>query len=188
MPTMTRKQYDAGLDAICERYERQGAFGSPEVSRAMNEAIERFKATATIVETAPAAVARKPKVSKAIKRAVREALTAAGAPKPAPGTGQAPVQPARRPAAPAKAPQEMNIDELTAATGAVGAGRVSPFWRGAGESAPAPAVAETAPARPGKALHQMSSEELEAHFGAAFGTAAEAAGMGSPLWKGINGG
>lgn len=119
---------------------------------------------------------------KAVKARLREALTAAGAPKPPPGTGQAAAQPARRPAgraaAPAKQPHQMTDDELKGSLGStLAAGTESPFWQAMTESAPPGGVAETGPAS-GKPLHQLDQDELRA------ATAVFATGGQSPFWAG----
>ena len=167
MPRMTRNQYDAGLDRIMDRYERLPRTLTETDHRSLNRELAEFKRAAEIVETtarapaarpatrsvretAPPRAASRPAASKPAKPSkrdrriatiVRETLTAAAGPKPAPGT-TAPAKPTATAKAPAKALHEMDGDQLAAATVASVRG-ASPFWRPQ-ESAPAAPITESA--------------------------------------------
>jgi hypothetical protein len=196
MATMTKDQYDAGLDAICDRLERIEAPTDADVA-ACNEALEQFKATARIVPAqGPAKPAARPPARAAsakpakgarraarIARAVSESLTAAHA---------AARQPA--PQAPVRELHEMSTDELaeTAAGAyrAVGEGR-SPFWESAppgvqqgpaGTTGPTVNVIPVPPPDELPVLSDMSSEDWEAASAAWF-LAASRAGRPSPFWQ-----
>jgi len=155
MTTLTPAQRRARADAILAEADRSG--------NGIVAAIETVKSRRLFGETTATRPASRPAAStskKAAKRAgeaqriarvVTEALTAAAAPKPSPGT----TAPASRQAAtkpPAKALREMTGDELdaAAATAYRGVGGKSPFWaQPARESAPAAPIREAAPPAPG---------------------------------------
>jgi hypothetical protein len=195
---ISRTEYDRRLDELCDRY-RNGT--TPALARQLNESLAAFKASVVIVEkaparpasrhpaarpvreTAPSRSAPRPTASKPSKRErritriVRETLTAAAAPKPAPATA-APVQ--RPPAAkmPPQALHEMSADELAAATVA-GVGGASPFWQPR-ESAPAAPVLESVAVdeRDARDLASLSNDGLDA----VFDRLNQRRGLASPLW------
>jgi hypothetical protein len=195
MPRMTRVQYDAGLDRICDQYDDLGLpMGSPAQGRVltkMNAALETFKRTAEIVETtsrpaarpaaravAETAPARQRPSRKAERRAarvaqaVRESLAATAAPKTA--------APARAAAAPPPRLTDLSSDDLDAAAFRSVTGTRSPFW--ADESTPAAPVTESQTEPPARPLHEMSPDELGAHTAAVFGTYGRQQGYESPIW------
>jgi hypothetical protein len=206
MPTMTKTQYDAGLDAICDRLERIEAPTATDLT-ACNEALEKFKATARIVpaqrtsqprpaaETTARPATRAParaasaKPAKGAKRAARiakavsESLTAAHA------AARRPV-----PQAPVRELHEMSTDELAetaaAAYRAVGESQ-SPFWEAetpgvqqgpAGSVGPRVNVIPVPPPDQLPVLSDMSSEDWERASGQWF-LAASQARHPSPFWQ-----
>jgi hypothetical protein len=92
MPTMTRDQYDAGLDMIMAKYERLPRTLTETDKTNLNRELAVFKRTAVITETTatrqPAASkpAKRPKRERRVARVVRETLTAAAVPRPSPRT------------------------------------------------------------------------------------------------------
>ena len=190
------------LDAVTEgvrRYKeimRGNAAPAAASARRVGHASETQRRTAKAVRKA----AR-------IEAAVRDALTAAQAPQPPPGTGQAPISgSASRTAAPAKPLHELSADELTDALAATyrDVSAKSPFWaQGARETAPAAPVREAAPGYPQrpasailppigvsaipapdpvKPLHQMDFEEMFQACADWF-TAQSRQGHQSPFWQ-----
>ncbi|MFI5069024.1 MAG: hypothetical protein ACHP9Z_34290 [Streptosporangiales bacterium] len=136
MRTITRAQYDAGLDAICDRHGHVPS--GPKAAR-LNEELERFKRS-VIVEAAPdlraataiaeAAIAKHEAARtarKAARRAVREqGLTAAAVL----GRQPPPAVPAAAVGALADKPlHEMSRDEL-ASVAVAGTTGASPFMSG----------------------------------------------------------
>lgn len=95
---------------------------------------------------------------------VRETLTAAQAPRPAPGPGGA-------------APAARDGDDGLFAAMAAQTGRGSPFWQ-----TPVATGAGAAP-EPSKPLHQMDADEFRAHAQAGFTANAAARGFASPAWS-----
>jgi hypothetical protein len=197
MPTMTKRQYDAGLDKIMDRYERAGA-------AVVNEKLEAFKSSAVIVETAPRPAARpsasgrarRPKLNKRGRRIaketarilaaarVRETLTAAAGPKPPPGAAaQVPAGRSSARKTTAKAPAEMSADELGAAT-LSSVGGQSPFWRPAAVETAAVAALTEAASAPPKPLHTMTGDELADYAKGQWAALGQAAGYASPAWAG----
>lgn len=88
MPTMTRVQYNAGLDRIWDQFERDygDQMSLPPAAALMDESLARFKASATIVESAPTRRPGRPAAADAKKasagQAVRSAAVAASASRP----------------------------------------------------------------------------------------------------------
>jgi hypothetical protein len=185
MPTtMSRKQYDEHLDALCDRYRNGEA---PVLAARLNEALSNFKAGVVIVESAPAprkgataplAKTKGSKRARRISRIVSEALTAAAAPRPASGTG-GPAKPKATANAPNKALHEMSGDELAAAT-VSGVDGPSPFWRPR-ESAPAAPIAESTTAPTERDLADPASLS-GAGLDEVFGRVNQRRGLVSPLW------
>jgi hypothetical protein len=199
--TLTSAQRKARAAAIFAESEATGC----SIVEAIRRVAPAFSGAKAVAETAPArpaaarvtgTPAKAPRLGKRSKkiakeaarilaaRAVRETLTAAASPKPAPGAAAAQA-PERRPAgrqSAGKAPHEMSGDELAAATVA-GVGGESPFWRSAAETAPPGAVTETSSSPP-KPLHQMSGDELHAYARDRFTARGRAAGFASPTWAG----
>jgi hypothetical protein len=169
--TMTRAQYDAGLDRLCDRYQN-GA--TPAQAARLNEALATFKAGVTIVESvsrapvrraaAPTAKpAKRSKRAARIAQAVTETLTAA----PKPATADVPLH-------------QVDVDQLGALTAErLSAGSGSPFCRGVRESAPAAPVTETEAAATGRDLASLSNGGLDA----VFDRLNQRRGFGSPLWR-----
>jgi len=200
---ITRTEYTRRLDEICDKY-RDGA--TPALARQLNESLADFKSSVVIVETAPARptpgrpVARpvretapsrpasRPAASKSAKPSkrdrriaavVRETLTAAAGPKPAPGTTGT-VKPTVTAKAPAKPLHELDPDQLgLVATERLGAGAASPFWRPQESGPAAPITESAAPTEQDLAdLASLSNDGLAT----VFDRLNQRRGLSSPIW------
>jgi hypothetical protein len=188
--TMTRAQFNRRLDELCDKY-RDGA--TPALARQLNEALSSFKASAVITETtAPTRPAARPatarpaakpaKVSKRQRRiiaaAVRESLTAAGAPQPPPGNMPKAAPKAATPTVPL---HRVDVDQLAAMTAQrLGAETRSPFWS-VRESGPAAPIAESTAAAAERDLADLASLSSDG-LNAVFDRLNQRRGLASPLW------
>jgi hypothetical protein len=178
MPTMTKDQYDSGLDRIMDKYERLPRTLTEADHTNLNLELALFKRSAVIVETtAPARAPARPsrpaarssaaKLAKQEKRrrriveAVHETLTAAGAPKPPPGRTP---QVAPRAVTPDVPLHQLDADQLDGMARSLGAAGASPFWRQLQESTAAAPVTEsvTEAEQTARDLASLTGEGLDA--------------------------
>lgn len=153
---LTRKQRKAVKKILVATAMQRGG-----TAAAAGRAAESVLSAAITEQAVNKAVKRRLKeTAKAGKQQIREALTAANAPQPAPGTGNAPAG--------------TGEDGLLAT---MAAGRQSPFWR----DAQAPQETASAP-DPGRPLHQMDPDEFRAYAAGALTAHGRANGFGSPAW------
>jgi hypothetical protein len=186
---MRRADYDAGLDRIWAKFEREygdSVYSRPDVAAAMNGAIENFKQDAVITETS----SPRPAPSKRSRRGGK--LVTGPAAAKAASTGSSPsARPTTQPGAAIPAPKppsadlkSLDSDALAAMTREqLAAEAKSPFWRPTRESGPlSSTVTETvlAPAP----LHQLSTDDLHDHARNVFAEHARSAGLVSPVWAG----
>ena len=193
MARITRAQYERDLDRIWEHYCGSATSVTPLQGRSVDEmtaAIDAYKQTAVIIESAPAAAkpvaGKRPKTvpskrAQRIAKSVAESLAAKMQPK------AAAVSTAAQPGVPL---HETDGDVLAGQlVRGLGTGTVSPFWTRPGESvpaAPAAPVTETTTPAAGKPLHLMTNDELLAHASATLTAATPA--LKSPLWGGASNG
>lgn len=153
---LTRKQRKAIKKILVATAMQRGG-----AAAAAGRAAESVLSAAITEKAVNKAVKRRLKeTAKAGKQQIREALTAANAPRPAPGTGYAPAG--------------TGEDGLLAT---MAAGRQSPFWRAT--AAVADTVTAPEAARP---LHQMDADEFRAHAADALAAHGRANGFGGPAW------
>ncbi len=204
MPTMTKDQYDAGLDAICDRLERIEAPTAADVA-ACNESLARFKATARIVPAQRSSPARpatettrtaqaptrlqqsQKRARKAAKESARAARIRADVIESLNATLAARRDPRQAPARPL---HEASTDELYAETATAyrAAGCKAPYWQQKAkiaapvtESAPVLDLGAVPAADLTESLSQMTSEDFARVGGALFiGHARQ--GHKTPFW------